>query len=69
MNEVLSLKHYSIEEIKKEKMNLCPVCRIEAKPILTFRCVHCSAVHHFFECPKCEDVVIIPEDNVTIKVT
>jgi len=50
-------------------MNLCPVCRIEAKPILTFRCVHCSAVHHFFECPKCEDVVIIPEDNVTIKVT
>jgi RNA polymerase subunit RPABC4/transcription elongation factor Spt4 len=68
LSQTVGMKHYALEQIIREKQNLCPRCGTETMLILTFECIHCNAVHHFFECPECGDRMIIPEDQVTIMV-
>jgi predicted RNA-binding Zn-ribbon protein involved in translation (DUF1610 family) len=55
------LKRRTLEQIKKNGLDKCPVCGIKTKLIMDLRCVHCGELHYVFECPKCKNRIVVPE--------
>lgn len=46
---------------------ICPVCLSESLELIyEFDCIHCNLRYYIYECKKCGDRLVIPEEVVTM---